>query len=128
MSHYAQVINGIVQQVIVADQDFIDTLSDKENWIQTSFNTRYGVHYAPNSTNPDGGIALRANYAGVGFIYDATNDVFYAPKPLDINNIPCDSWTISAPNWKWTPPIPMPKLGRIYNWDETNQVWIEVNP
>ena len=104
MSHYAQVIDGIVQQVIVAEQD------------------------APNSTNPDGGVALRANYAGIGYTYDAINDVFYAPKPLDVNNILCDSWTISAPNWKWTPPIPMPKLGRIYNWDETNQVWIEVNP
>jgi len=119
MSHFAQVINGVVAQVIVAEQDFINNLPDKQNWIQTSYNTRGGVHYTPNTNTPDSGAALRANYAGIGYIYDATHDVFYAPQPYL-------SWTISAPTWTWTPPTPYPTDGKVYSWDETTKSWILV--
>lgn len=78
MSHFAQVINGIVAQVIVAEQADIATLLDPENWVQTSFNTRDGVHYGPDG-KPDGGVALRGNYAGIGYTYDPVADVFIAP-------------------------------------------------
>jgi hypothetical protein len=127
MSHFAQVINGIVEQVIVAEQDFINTLPDSQNWIQTSYNTRGGVHYGANE-NPDGGIALRGNYASIGGIYDAQNDVFYSQRPLDMNNKICQSWTIGAPNWTWNPPIPQPPLidnGYIntYLWNEDTKEW-----
>jgi len=128
MSHFAHVINGIVEQVIVAEQDFIDTLPDPQNWVQTSYNTREGVHYAPNSSNPDGGLALRGNYASRGDIYDAVNDVFYKPRPLDMNGILCESWSISGPTWAWTAPITKPPLlengyYNAYVWDEKAQVW-----
>ena len=79
MSHYAKVNNGIVVSVIVAEADFftnghfVDT--SPGTWIQTSYNTRGGVHYGQDG-QPDGGVALRGNYAGIGYIYDATNDVF----------------------------------------------------
>ena len=96
MSHFAQVENGIVTQVIIAEQDFIDTISG--TWVQTSYKTRGGIHYAPDSDTPDGEVALRANYAGIGYTYDATNDVFYAPQPDP-------TWTISAPDWIWKPLI-----------------------
>ena len=49
MAHFAKVVDGIVTQVIVAEQEFIDTLSDSDSWVQTSYNTRGGKHYAPNS-------------------------------------------------------------------------------
>ena len=84
MSHFAKINNdGIVQRVIVADQDFIDSgvVGDAINWVQTSYNTRGGVHYAPNSHEPDGGVALRKNYAGKGYTYDSDKDAFIAPKP-----------------------------------------------
>ena len=77
MSHFAQVENGIVTQVIVAEQDFIDTGLVGTGWIKTSYNTRGGIHYNPVTNEPDGDIALRANYAGVGYTYDSINDVFY---------------------------------------------------
>ena len=78
MSHFAKVIDGIVETVQVADQNFIDSgvVGDPNNWIQTSYNTRGGVHYAPNSNEPDGGIALRKNYAGVGHTYDQTREAW----------------------------------------------------
>jgi hypothetical protein len=131
MAHYAKVLNGIVQRVIVADADFIKTFVDDSpgEWIQTSYNTRDGIHYAPNSNTPDGGIPLRANYAGIGYIYDSVNDVFYAPRPLDINGNLCNSWTISSPSWNWQAPIPKPEYdGSIYKWNETTQEWVVVVP
>ncbi len=118
MSHYAKVLNGIVTQVIVAEADFFDMFVDSSPgvWIQTSYNTRGGTHYAPNSNTPDGGIALRGNYAGIGYIYDAANDVFYPPQPYP-------SWTISAPAWTWTAPKPMPATGGPYFWNEATLAW-----
>ena len=117
MSHFAKVENGIVTQVIVADAYFVTTLDGQ--WIQTSYNTRGGVHYAPNTNTPDGGMPLRGNYAGIGYIYDATHDVFYPAKPFP-------SWTISAPTWTWTAPVPMPEDGKMYRWDEDQKQWDEV--
>jgi hypothetical protein len=107
LSHFAKVENGIVTQVIVAEQDFIDSGVVGHGWVQTSYNTRGGVHYGQDG-QPDGGVALRANYAGIGYTYDQTNDVFYAPQPYP-------SWTISAPTWLWQAPVPYPNDGKIYH-------------
>jgi hypothetical protein len=117
MSHFAKVENGIVTQVIVAEQDVIDTGIFGHGWIQTSYNTKGGVHYGQDG-NPDGGVPLRGNYAGIGYVYDNVNDVFYAPQPYP-------SWTISAPTWTWTAPVPYPEDGKYYQWDESTQSWVE---
>lgn len=122
MGHYAKVLNGIVQTVIVAEADFFNTFVDTSpgDWIQTSYNTRGGIYYIPNTNtpDPDQSKALRANYAGIGFTYDLINDVFYEPQPYP-------SWTISAPTWIWEPPIPYPTDGGQYEWDEATQSWVE---
>lgn len=124
MSHFAKVVDGIVVNVIVAEPEFFDTFLDTTpgEWIQTSYNTRGNVHYAPDSNTPDGGVALRGNYAGIGDIYDAQNDVFYKKRPVDVNGKPCNSWTLSTTTWTWEPPIPMPE-GAIYDWNEESQSW-----
>jgi hypothetical protein len=118
VSHFAKVENGIVTQVIVAEQEFINGghVGNPSLWIQTSYNTRGNVHYAPNSANTDGGVALRGNYAGIGYIYDSGHDVFYAPKPFN-------SWTISSNTWTWQAPVAMPTDGKPYRWDEANTKW-----
>ena len=121
MSHYAKVVNGIVTQVIVAEADFFNTFVDSSpgTWIQTSYNTRGNVHYEPNSNTPDGGIALRGNYAGIGYNYDAVNDVFYPPQPFP-------SWTLDNTTWLWVPPTPKPVDGKFYSWNESIVNWVEV--
>ena len=118
MSHYAKVNNGKVEQVIVAEADFFKTFIDSSpgQWIQTSYNTRGGIHYGQDG-KPDSGIALRANYAGIGHIYDATNDVFYAPQPYP-------SWTLNKKTWTWEAPIAYPTDGQRYTWDESTKNWI----
>jgi len=114
MSHYAKVLNGIVQQVIVAEADFFNTFVDTSpgQWIQTSYNTRGNVHAL-------GGTPLRGNYAGIGYTYDATNDVFYAPQPFP-------SWTLNQLTWTWEAPIPMPTDDKQYRWDEPTKTWIAI--
>ena len=120
MSHYAKVANGIVTQVIVAEADFFTTFVDTSpgSWIQTSYNTRGNVHYGQDG-NPDGGTALRGNYAGIGYTYDQVNDVFYAPQPFP-------SWTLNQSTWTWEAPTPYPTDGKTYRWDEPTTSWVEV--
>jgi len=117
MSHFAKIENSLVTQVIVAEEDFISTgaLGDPSAWKQTSYNTRGGVHYGADG-QPDNQPALRANYAGIGYTYDATNDVFYAPQPYP-------SWTIASPDWTWQAPTPCPTDSNQYTWDEDSRSW-----
>jgi hypothetical protein len=121
MAHFAKVCDGKVVQVIVAEPEFFDTFVDSSpgEWIQTSYNTRGGVHYGQDG-QPDGGVALRGNYAGIGFTYDRTNDVFYAPSPFP-------SWTLNNTTWSWDAPVAYPTDGKIYRWNEETQNWVEVD-
>ena len=93
MSHYAKIENGIVTQVIVAEEDFISTgaLGDPASWIQTSYNTRGNVHYSQDG-QPDAQ-GVRGNYAGIGYAYDSVNDVFVAPQPSADHILDTDTWT-----------------------------------
>ena len=109
MAHFAKVHNGIVEQVIVADAEFFDTYIDNSpgEWVQTSYNTRGGKHYAPNSDTEDSGTPLRKNYASIGGSYDGVG--FYSPPPHA-------SWTLNKTTYLWEPPITDPG-GDTY-WDE----------
>jgi hypothetical protein len=120
MSHFAKVENGIVTDIIVAEQDFINTNFPTaiDQWIQTSYNTKGNVHYGSDG-NPDGGVALRANYAFIGGHYDTENDVFYDPQPFP-------SFVLDMTSWTWKPPISYPEDGKTYYWDETIINWVEV--
>jgi len=118
MSHYAKVVDGKVTQVIVAEADFFKTFVDSSPgaWIQTSYNTRGNVHYGQDG-QPDGGVALRGNYAGIGYTYDQTHDVFYAPQPFA-------SWVLNHSTWTWESPTLMPTEGGPYKWDEATKSWV----
>jgi hypothetical protein len=120
MSHFAKVCDGKVVQVIVAGPEFFNTFVDSSpgSWLQTSYNTRGGVHYGADG-EPDGGVALRGNYAGIGYTYDAANDVFYAPQPFA-------SWVLNQTAWQWEPPAAYPTDGLQYSWDETATAWVTI--
>ena len=115
MSHFAQVIDGIVQRVLVIEQDVIDTgvFGDPSQWIQTSYNTRGGVHTL-------GGTPLRKNFAGVGSIYDPVRDAFYIPQPFP-------SWIFDENTCEWFPPIPHPiDDENYYTWNEETLSWVVI--
>lgn len=123
MAHFAKVDeNNLVTQVIVIDQDMVDTgnWGNPSSWIQTSYNTRAGVHNAPNSHTPDGGVALRKNYAGIGYTYDTVRDAFIPPKPYP-------SWTLVEATCQWDAPVAYPEDGKKYRWDEDVTNWVEVS-
>lgn len=125
MAHFAKVLDGKVTQVIVAEPEFFETFVDSSpgQWIQTSYNTHGGVHYKPDSEEPseDQSKALRGNFAGIGYTYDAQHDVFYPPSPYQ-------SWVINQTTWLWEAPIPKPDDGKEYYWDEPTLSWLEVPP
>ena len=114
MSHFARIENGTVTQVIVAEQDVIDSglFGSPESWVQTSYNTYGGEHRL-------GGTPLRKNYAGVGYSYDSERDAFIPPKPYN-------SWTLDEETCLWNPPVAMPTDGKIYSWNEETLSWDEV--
>ncbi len=103
MSHFAKIgENGIVLNVIVAEQDFINSglVGDAFLWVQTSYNDNF-----------------RKQYAVTGGTYDKVNDIFIAPQPYD-------SWTLDA-SFDWQPPTAMPDDGGLYVWNEDTKVWFE---
>ena len=105
MSHFAEInSDSIVQRVIVAEQDFINSgaVGDSFNWVQTSYNGNF-----------------RKNYAGTGYSYDKTKDAFIAPQPYP-------SWTLAEPSFQWEAPTPYPTDGKMYTWDEPTVAWKEV--
>ena len=111
MAYFAKIENNIVTKVIRAGQSFIDNHCEG-TWIQTSYNTHGNVHYGQDG-EPDGGVALRGNYAGIGHTYDADNDVFYEQQPYA-------SWTLNTDTWQWISPNAYPNSddGNYYIWDE----------
>ena len=118
MAHFARVINGLVVEVIVAEQDFIDNNQwhNWETWVQTSYNTRGGKHYDPETGKVDNKPPLRKNYAGIGFRYDKELDAFIPPQPYP-------SWKLNTDTCLWEPPIPYPQDDKQYIWNESEQEW-----
>ena len=113
MAHFAKVEDGIVTEVLVIEQDVIDTgaFGDPALWVQTSYNTHGGQH-------PEGR-PLRKNYAGIGYTYDAERDAFIAPQPFP-------SWTLDEDTCLWNAPTAKPDDGKLYRWDEATSAWVEV--
>ena len=115
MSHFAQIDeNNIVTRVLVIEQDVVDTglFGEPSSFVQTSYNTRGGVHLL-------GGTPLRKNYAGIGYTYDLGRDAFIPPKPFN-------SWILNEDTCFWDAPVAMPTDGKDYNWDEDTLSWVEI--
>lgn len=124
MGHFAKIDeNDIVVDVIVAEQEFIDSgaVGDPTRWIRTSYNTSGNVWYDPNTGQPgeDQSKALRKNYAGIGYTYNRILDAFIPPSPYP-------SWTLNEDTGNWEPPVPYPESvqeNSIYVWNEETQNW-----
>ena len=111
MAHYAFLDeNNIVTEVIVGkdETELIDGLIPEE-W--------YGNYRGQRCVRTSYNNNIRKQYAGIGYTYDATADVFIAPKPFA-------SWSLDE-NYDWQAPIDYPADGKRYSWDEANQVWVE---
>jgi hypothetical protein len=108
MAHFAEIFDGVVQRVIVVHDNeeangaqFCHDLLGGV-WVQTSFNNR-----------------IRKQFAGVGYTYNPTADVFVAPQPYP-------SWILDG-NHDWQAPKAKPDDGKIYGWDESQLEWVAVS-
>lgn len=127
MAHYAKVINNIVENVIVADEDVIQSglFGDPNLWLKTSYNTKGGIYYTPNTTtpDPDQSKAFRKNFAQPGYTYDSQRDAFIPPGP------PYPSWQLDETSCTWKAPVEMPAdITSVYYWDEPTISWKLVQP
>ena len=111
MAHFAKIVDGVVEQVIVADTKEWCQANLGGEWVQTSYNTHGGVN------NRAGGEALHKNYAGIGYTFDGIG--FAAPQPYE-------SWTLNADSYLWEAPTAMPTDGKAYSWNEKTLSWDEV--
>lgn len=142
MAHFAKVVDGKVEQVIVADSLAWCEITYGGTWVQTSYNTLGNQYVGDNKTetvlveNPEwvdmpypewcgkeryiekevAKKPLHKNYAGVGYHFDGVG--FYAPQPYP-------SWILNKDTYLWEAPTPMPEDG-IYGWDEESQLWVEI--
>ena len=121
MAHYAKIVYGKVTTVIVAEAEFFDTFVDDSpgTWVQTSYNTRGGKHYAPNSNTEDSGTPIRKNFAGIGMNYDGIG--FYDDSPFP-------SWILNKTTYYWDPPVIYPDDGNTYMWNESLKDWVQTAP
>jgi len=103
--------NGVEQEAIGID--FLTKLTGWAIWKQTSYNTQAGVH-------SNGGTPLRKNHAGIGYTYDETRDAFIPPKFFE-------GWILNEDTCVWMPPVPMPKDGYRYEWNNTTLNWVRDN-
>jgi hypothetical protein len=125
MSHFAKLDeNNVVVFVTVGRQEDDGKEAELcartgEVYRQTSYNTRGGIHYDPQTGEPstDQSKALRKNYAGIGYSYDATRDAFIPPQPYA-------SWVLNDDTCLWEAPVPMPEDGEPYQWDEDAGDWV----
>jgi hypothetical protein len=111
MAHYAFLDdNNVVTEVItgIDETELIEGLSPEE-WYE-NFRGQRCIRTSYNNN-------IRKQYAGIGFSYNDSADVFIAPKPFQ-------SWSLDA-NYDWQAPIDYPADGKHYSWDEANQVWVE---
>ena len=102
------------------------TFNSESKYIQTSYNTRGGVHYQSNGLrSQDQSKSFRKNYAGIGFYYDEVKDSFIPPKPYN-------SWILNEETCLWEPPMSFPTIGNIpfpykkynyYIWNENIINW-----
>jgi len=109
MAHFAEVIDGVVARVIVAEDKEWCEKNLGGTWVQTSYNTYGGEHKL-------GGEPLHKNYAGVGMLFDGVG--FHSPRPYL-------SWTLDEDTYLWKAPVPQPTDGKLYSWNEEDQEWVE---
>ena len=125
MAHYTLLdSNNLVVNVITGrhEGEEVDGITDWEEFYgnfhgrackRTSYNTFGNQHL-------DGGTPFRGNYAGIGFTYDESRDVFIPPQPYP-------SWILNEDTCLWEAPVPYPDDDdQPYRWDEDSQSWQEV--
>jgi hypothetical protein len=120
MAHFAELdLNNVVLRVVVvANKNTADANGVEKEYIGQAYCERlFGGRWVQTSYNA----SFRKNYAGIGYTYREDIDAFVQPQPFP-------SWTANPDTGMWEPPVPKPEDGKLYNWDEATQSWVEFVP
>lgn len=109
MAHFAKVVGGIVENIIVAEQDFIDSLNDGSIWVLVATDD------LSDGTTIENLVFLK-RCADIGGTYDASNEVFTPAQPYA-------SWVLNELTWQWEPPVEFPEGVDSYEWSESTRNW-----
>jgi len=109
MAHYAFLDNNNIVTEVIVGIDETKTIEglDTETWY-ANFKNQICKRTSYNSR-------IRGTYAGIGYTYNADDDIFVTPKPYP-------SWIRSGSFWN--APTPKPD-GINWVWDEENLEWQE---
>lgn len=147
MAHFAKLNNNEVIDIVVVNNNelivddieieeigvnFLISLFNHPYWKQTSYNTRGGIHYLPDSNTPSSTQekAIRWAYAKIGMIYEPLRDIFIHKKPYP-------SWNLNEETYTWESPISIPNKDFIptefkaynhYIWNEDILNWELIKP
>jgi hypothetical protein len=113
MAHFAKISddNEVLSVVVVDNKDVLNDSNEEEEsvgqqylethnnwpankWVQTSYNTF-------NNTHKLDGTPFRGNFAGVGYLWDSANQIFWYPQPYP-------SWVKNTTHAVWDAPITAP--------------------
>jgi hypothetical protein len=122
MAHYAFLdSNNVVVKVITGvDEDVTQNGvgGSSEAWEQFYASQEWNAGLTCKRTSYNATNGYRKQYAGIGYTYNSTADVFVAPQPYP-------SWTLDS-NHDWQPPTPHPNDGEPYEWSEEELEWVAV--
>jgi len=109
MAHYAYLDNNNIVVAVTVGKDETELIDGLDTETYYALGTPYTVKRTSYNHN------IRKQYAGIGYSYDAVNDVFIAPQPYL-------SWSLDD-NFDWQAPTPKPE-GMGWYWDEDLGDWV----
>lgn len=120
MAHFAQLNeNDIVIQVIVIHNNELLIDGEESEYKGILFcKSLYGANTKWRQTSYNGN--LRKNYAGLNYVYDSVRDAFIPPQPYA-------SWQLNEESCQWQAPVPHPRDGGFYDWDESTISWVLID-
>jgi hypothetical protein len=112
MAHYAYLDDNNIVVAVTVGKDETELIDGLDTETYYALGTPYIVKRTSYNNN------IRKQYAGIGYTYDAVNDVFIAPQPYP-------SWSLDD-DFNWQAPTPRPE-GMGWYWNEVEQVWVDAN-
>jgi hypothetical protein len=112
MAHFAELneTNTVLRVVVINNDDIVvDGIEVEQKGIDLCVELFGGTWIKTSYNN-----SIRGTYAGIGYSYNAVEDIFISPQPYP-------SWIRTGSFWD--APISMPTDDASYSWNETEQSW-----
>lgn len=116
MAHFAEINQDkqVLRVVVIANSDILDEHGIESEIKGINFcKLLYGGQWVQTSYNGK----TRGKYASIGDFYNENENLFITPQPYP-------SWVREGSYW--FAPVPHPKNGKFYEWNESQLEWQEI--